>query len=150
MSKTKFLVAGLAAALAMAGVATAQGADPIATRQALMKQNGKDTKALAAYLKGETPYDAAKATALFTDMHDVASKFGNYFPPTSKSGGKTEAAPAIWDKPGEFKAALAKFQKNTQAAADAKPATLDAFKVQFGAVTSNCKSCHEAFKVKEQ
>ena len=31
----------------------------------------------------------------------------------------------------------------------AKPPTLADFGKQFGAVTSNCKSCHESFRVKK-
>ena len=148
MRISKTLVAGLA--LAIAAAATAQGTDPIAQRQAIMKQNGKDTKALAGYVKGETPYDAAAVTALFAEMNAGASKFGGLFPATSKSGGKTEAAPAIWEKPADFQAAVAKFQADTLAAANAKPATVDDLKIAFGKVTANCKSCHETFRVKAQ
>ena len=135
--------------IALAAPALAQG-DPIATRQALMKQNGKDTKAGGEMLKGVTPFDAARAQAIFAGMNDVANRFGNHFPKGSETGGDTEAAPAIWTKPGAFKAALAKFQKDTAAAAAAKPATLAAFGQQFGAVTANCKSCHEAFRIKKE
>ncbi len=140
----------LAATMTIAAAAPALAADPIAARQAIMKQNGKDTKALVGFLKGETPYDAAAVTALFTSMNAGAKAFGTNFPPTSKTGGKTEAAPAIWEKPAEFKAAVAKFQADTGAAAAAKPASLDAMKPLFGQVTANCKSCHESFRVKEQ
>lgn len=146
MSRTFFAAALI---VALAAPALAQGGDPIATRQALMKQNGKDTKAGGEMLKGVTPFDAAKAQAIFTGMNDVANKFGNYFPKGSEKGGDTEAAPAIWAKPAEFKAALAKFQKDTAAAVAAKPTTLAAFGQQFGAVTANCKSCHETFRVKK-
>lgn len=141
----------LAAALliALTAPALAQGSDPIATRQSLMKQNGKDAKAGGEILKGVMPFDAAKAQAIFTEMNDVANKFGNYFPKGSETGGDTEAAPAIWTKPADFKAALAKFQKDTSAAVAAKPTTVAAFGQQFGAVTANCKSCHESFRVKK-
>jgi cytochrome c556 len=145
---TPKLLAVLTAVTAITAPAVAQSLAPIEARQALMKQNGKDTKAGAAMLKGEVPFDAARATAIFKSMNDVSMKFGNHFPPDSKTGGDTEASPAIWTKPGEFKAALAKFQKDTATAVAAKPTNLDAFKEQFGAVTANCKSCHEAFRVK--
>jgi cytochrome c556 len=139
----------LGLSVAMAGAAVAQPADPIATRKALMKQNGKDIGAAMKMIKGEEPFDAAKAQAIFASMNGVAMKFGNYFPPTSKTGGETEAAPAIWEKPAEFKAAVAKFQTDTKAAMAAKPATLDAFKASFGPVAGNCKSCHESFRIKK-
>jgi cytochrome c556 len=139
----------LAATVALAGAAIAQPADPIATRQALMKQNGKDIGAAMKMVKGEEPFDAAKAQAIFTNMNSVAMKFGNHFPAGSNTGGNTEAAPAIWEKPAEFKAAVAKFQADTKAAMAAKPATLDAFKAQFGTVAGNCRSCHEGFRIKK-
>ena len=99
-------------------------------------------------LKGEVPFDAAKAQAIFAGMHSVAAKFGNYFPAGS-GGGDSEAAPAVWEKPAEFKAALAKFEKDTAAAMAAKVTTKEAFGQQFGMVTANCKSCHETFRIKK-
>jgi cytochrome c556 len=139
----------LGLSLAMAGAAVAQPADPIATRKALMKQNGKDIGAAMKMIKGEEPFDAAKAQAIFASMNGVAMKFGTHFPATSKTGGETEAAPAIWEKPADFKAANIKFQNDTKAAMAAKPATLDAFKAAFGPVAGNCKSCHESFRIKK-
>lgn len=143
------MVAMMALAGMTAGAALAQPADPIAQREALMEQNGKDTKAGAALAKGETPYDPAVAEAIFKRMNAVAMKFGGLFPKGSETGGKTEASPAIWQKPAEFKAALAKFQQDTAAAAAAKPQTVEAFRPLFGQVAGNCKSCHEAFRVKK-
>jgi cytochrome c556 len=142
------IVAAALLAAALAAPALAQ-ADPIAARQTLMKSNGKDTKAGAAMLKGEVPFDAAAGQAIFARMNDVAGKFGNYFPKGSETGGDTEASPAIWAKPAEFKTALVKFQTDTAAAMAAKPATQAEFGKQFGAVTANCKSCHEAFRIKK-
>jgi cytochrome c556 len=137
----------IVAALAFAAPALAQGG-PIETRQALMENNGRDAKAGGDMLKGTSPYDAARAKAIFASMNDVANKFGAQFPATSKTGGKTEAAPAIWEKPAEFKAAVTKFQADTAAAMKADLSTQAAFGAQFGKVTANCKSCHESFRIK--
>ena len=142
----------LITAFALAVVAlplAAQPADPIAQRQAMMKQNGRDTGAGAKMLKGEVPFDAAMAMKIFKEMNDSSKKFGGLFPKGSETGGDTEAAPAIWAKPAEFKAAVMKFDADTAAAMAAKPATLDAFKAQFISVTGNCKSCHEGFRIKK-
>jgi cytochrome c556 len=139
-------------AIALAALAVplaAQPADPIAARQAIMKQNGRDTGAGAKMLKGEVPYDPASAMVIFKNMNDSVKKFGALFPKGSETGGDTEAAPAVWTKPAEFKAALMKFEADTKAAMAAKPATLDAFKAQFITVTGNCKSCHEGFRIKK-
>lgn len=147
MIRARIIAASLAAATLIAAPVLAQGG-PIEQRKAMMKSNGGDTKAGADMLKGVTPYDAAKAKAIFTNMHDVASKFGGLFPANSKTGGKTEAAPAIWEKPAEFKAAVAKFEADTGAAMAAGLSTKEAFGAQFGKVTANCRSCHESFRVK--
>lgn len=147
MSAKPILAAALV--LALAAPALAQGVASIEARQKLMKANGADTKAGVGFLKGETPYDAAKAKMIFTNMHSVATKFGGLFPADSKTGNKTTAAPAIWSEPAKFKAAVAKFEADTKTAMSANLDTPDAFKAQFGAVTANCKSCHEAFRIKD-
>ncbi|KPF58623.1 hypothetical protein IP88_16450 [alpha proteobacterium AAP81b] len=141
------LAAGLSAVLAVA--ATAQPADHIKARHELMEQNGKDTKAGFAMVQGKTPFDAAAALAILTRMNGVANNFGKHFPKGTETGGGTEAAPAIWEKPAEFQAALAKFQKDTAAAVAAKPADAAALGQVLGTVAANCKSCHESFRVKK-
>lgn len=131
----------LPAALASAG--------PIEDRQTIMKGNGRDTKAAGAMLKGETPFDAATANTILANYAAGAKVFGKHFPMGSKTGGDTEAAPAIWDKPADWKAALAKFQTDTAAAVAMKPTDAASFGKAFGMVTANCKSCHEAFRIKK-
>ncbi|MAU95771.1 MAG: cytochrome C554 [Fulvimarina sp.] len=140
-------VLALSGAAILAGPALAQNLDAIKTRQELMKDNGKAAKEAGAILKGEAEFSADKATEIFTRMHDIAVKFGDHFPEDSKTGGDTEAAPAIWEKPAEFEAALVKYQDDTQAAIDAAPQDVDAFKQAFGQVAQNCKGCHEDFRI---
>jgi cytochrome c556 len=147
MHFTKFLIAGVLAA-SVVTPALAQPGEAVAKRQKLMDQNGADAKLGGQMLKGEVPFDAGKAQAIFTNMHGVAKTFGKHFPPGSV-GGKSEAAPSVWEKPAEFKAALTKFQQDTATAMAAKVTTKEAFGQQFGAVASNCKSCHEAFRIKK-
>lgn len=147
MISPKILAAAVLATAIVAPV-VAQPGDPVAMREKLMEQNGKDAKLGGQMLKGEVPFDAAKAQGIFASMHGVATKFGNYFPAGSNSA-KSEAAPAVWTKPAEFKAAVAKFEKDTAAAMAAKVSTKEAFGQQFGMVTANCKSCHEAFRIKK-
>ena len=70
-----------------------------------------------------------------------------YFPDRPKPGEETTAGPAIWDKPADWKAAIAKFGADSKAALDA---TKDqaSFGAQLEIVTKNCASCHEGFRVK--
>ena len=130
--------------------AGAQNTDPIKQRQELMKKNGRSAKGASEMIKGEAAFDPATAATIFTEMHDVAMEFGDYFPEDSKTGEKTEAAPAIWERPAEFQAALVKFQEDTQAAIDAAPQDLEAFRQAFGRVAENCKGCHEDFRIDKE
>lgn len=141
----------LAAALVTAALlpAVAANADPIKERQGIMEANGKAAKKGGAMLKGDTPFDAATAAKVLADFAAGAKAFGKLFPAGTDKGGDTEAAPAIWAKPTEWKAALTKFETDTAAAVAMKPADAASFGKAFGMVTANCKSCHEAFRVKK-
>ena len=146
----KIKVLAALGALALAPLvlpAAAQNTGVIKERQEAMKAVGKSAKTAGQMLKGEVPFDPATAAELFATMHASAEKFGGLFPEDSKTGEKTEAAPAIWEKPEDFKAKLAKFDGDISAAIAAKPADLDAFKAAFQAVGANCKGCHQEFRV---
>lgn len=141
----------LAAVLATAVIlpATMATAGPIEDRKAIMKGNGRDTKMAGDMLKGVVPFDAAMANKILANYAAAAKAFPAHFPANSKTGGETEAAPAIWDKPADWKAATAKFQADTAAAVALKPADAASFGKAFGMVTANCKSCHEGFRIKK-
>jgi cytochrome c556 len=136
--------------VAVAAIATTPllAADPIKAREEIMEANGKAAKAGGAMLKGEVPFDAAKANEVLATFAAGAKPFGKHFPKGSDQG-KTEAAPAIWEKPADWAAALAKFEKDSAAAAAMKPATQADFGKAFMMVMGNCKSCHESFRVKK-
>lgn len=127
--------------------ASAQNLDVIKQRQEAMKKIGGAAKSAGQMLKGEVAFDASKAAEVFTVMASNAEIFSTAFPEDSKTGGETEAAPAIWAKPEEFKAKLVKFEGDIDAAAAAKPDSLESFKTAFGGVAQNCKGCHEEFRV---
>ncbi|MCU0891605.1 MAG: cytochrome c [Sandarakinorhabdus sp.] len=127
---------------------TAATAGPIEERQAIMKANGRDTKMGGDMLKGATPFDAATANKILANYAAAAKAFPAHFPAGSNTG-ETEAAPAIWSKPADWKAATAKFQADTAAAAALKPTDAATFGKAFGMVTANCKSCHEGFRIKK-
>uniref|UniRef100_UPI00286D9645 cytochrome c n=1 Tax=Sandarakinorhabdus sp. TaxID=1916663 RepID=UPI00286D9645 len=95
------------------------------------------------------PFDAAMANKILANYAAAAKAFPAHFPASSKTGGETEAAPAIWDKPADWKAATAKFQADTTSAAALKPTDAAGFGKAFGMVTANCKSCHEGFRIKK-
>jgi len=136
------------AAIAIGVTAVAAQSDPIATRKAVMKENGAQTKAGAAMAKGEAPYDQTKAQAIFANYIDVAAKMPALFPPTSKTGGDTAALPAIWDNKADFEARFKKFGDDAKAA-QASVKDLDTFKATFTNVTKNCGGCHELYRAKK-
>lgn len=147
IARTLVIALALAGPLAALGVAAAQNLDVIQQRQAVMKQNGRSAKAANALIKGETPYDAAAALQILQTLNADTKTFVTLFPEDSKTGGKTEASPAIWEKPAEWKAANDKMIADTQAAIDAKPADVAAFKTAFATVAANCGGCHKQFRV---
>jgi cytochrome c556 len=135
------------AALAL-GVSVAAAQDPIAARRALMKNNGDQAKAGVAMIKGEAPFDLAKAQAILAAFQDTATKAPALFPDNSKTGGDTAADPKIWDNKTDFNAKMAKFGDDSKAAA-ASVKDLDTFKAAFPTVGKNCGGCHELYRIKK-
>ena len=132
-------------ALSMLAAATAAFAqsDPIAARKALMKAQDDQARIAVRMMRGDAPFDTAKADAVFKAFADTTEKFGTLFPDNSK----TKAAPAIWTDRAGFNAAIAKFTKDVNDNR-AKTKTLDEFKVAIGAVGSNCNACHDKYRAK--
>jgi cytochrome c556 len=143
---TVFAVAALA--VAFGATATIAQPDPIAARRAIMKGNGAEAKVGAAMVKGEQPFDLAKAKKVLATYEDAAGKMPNLYPANSKTGGETTAAPKIWEDMAGFKAAFTKFGTEAKAA-QAAVKDLDSFKAQFGAVMKNCGGCHETYRIKK-
>jgi cytochrome c556 len=136
------------AAIAIGVTAVAAQSDPIAARKALMKEQGAQTKTGGGMAKGEAPFDLAKAQAIFTNYIDTAAKMPELFPPTSKTGGETTAAPKIWEDMAGFKAGFAKLSTEAKAA-QSSVKDLDSFKAAFGGLTKKCGGCHETYRVKK-
>lgn len=118
-------------------------------RQKVMDALGAHAGAIAAMVKGQVSYDhlAAQADALAATAPMVRDVFPDNSGPLDYQ--KTDALPAIWDKPEEFKKAVDKFE----AAAAAFPAAAksgDKAKVlaAFKELGGSCGNCHEHFRVK--
>lgn len=138
------------AALVVAGatLAYAQGAatGPIADRKAAMKGIGGANKSLGDMAKGDVPFDAAKVAAAYKTMEDNFTKAKSLFPDNAKTGGDTQALPAIWEKKADFMARLDK------AAADAKKTAasvkdLASLKTNHGEFAKGtCGGCHKDYR----
>jgi cytochrome c556 len=136
----------MAVSMFAAATAALAQSDPIAARKALMKAQDEQTRIAVRMMRGDAPFEAAKAEAVFKAFADTTEKFGTLFPDNSKTG-DTKAVPAIWTDRAGFNAAIAKFTKDVNDNR-AKTKTLDEFKVAIGAVGGNCNSCHDKYRAK--
>lgn len=154
------LVAGLAACgnetpaeQAPADAVPAAGApSAIKERQDNFKAIGKAFKAVRAELEKDTP-DFGVISTNANEINTLGAKIEGYFPAGTsvEDGYKTEALPAIWAKPEEFKAANQKLldesAKLSTVAADGDKAAVTA---QVMALGGACKGCHEKFRVDDE
>ena len=142
----RMVLAGLAI-VAAAGAGLAAD-DPLAARQALMKANGKDTKAVFDIVKGAAPFSLETVQTALNQYIETAEKGPALFPEGSDKG-KTEALPAIWKNKADFEARFAKLGEDSKAALAAikDQAT---FKANYQPVLKNCNGCHETYRAKEQ
>lgn len=135
-------------AIAVGATAVVAQSDPIAARKQLMKDLAGATKTGAMMVKGEAPFDQAKAQQVLTTFVDVSAKMPNLFPENSKTGGETAALPAVWTNAADFKARFDKMG-NEAKAAQGSVKDLDTFKGAFGGLTKNCGGCHETYRAKK-
>jgi cytochrome c556 len=122
--------------------------DPIAARKALMKANGQSAGNLSKMVKGEAPFDLDTTKKAFATFEDAAAKMPNLFPPDSKTGGETTAAPKIWEGTADFKARFVKLGNDAKAASGSVK-DLDTLKTTFPELAKNCGGCHELYRIKK-
>lgn len=136
----------LAATVLLGGItALVAQSDPIAQRKELMKSNGSHAKGVNQMVKGEEPFDAAKANAAFTAWHENAKRLPGLFASPPPAGADTRALPKIWESKADFEAKAAALAK---AAADGqgKAKSLDELKASYPAVSKACGDCHDAYR----
>ncbi len=143
MMRSVFVALGLAVGVS----AVLAQANPISERRDTMKAVGAATREGAAMAKGEAPFDAAKAQAVFKAYGDAAKKMPGLYPDSAKTGGETTAAPKIWEDQAGFKAAFVKFEADATKGAAATD--LAGFRTAFGDATKNCGACHEVYRIKK-
>ena len=143
---TRKLVLIAAMALAVGGVARADGVDPILTRQAgldLLAGNFAGIKAVVV-AGGDVKTLEAPAKAI--------QKWGALFPtlfPAGSGTGNTKAAPEIWtDMDGFKKDAMALSAAGEKLAAAAKAGDATAVAAAFKETGEACGACHKAYRLK--
>jgi cytochrome c556 len=137
------MLAGVA--VIASGIAVAQ--DAIANRRAMMKAIGGAMKQSVQMVKGEAPFDPAKAKANMDVMADWHG-FSRHFPKGSETGGETTAAPKIWQQFEDFDARGRKMAADAARTAAAAGEGIEAFKASFGDVARSCKNCHQDYRTK--
>jgi len=127
------------------GVALADS-DAIAQRKELMKGDGAATKKLVDMVKG-APFDLPTVQTSLKTFIAAAAEEPKLFPDDSKSGGGTNALPAIWENKADFNARFEKFGKDAEAALTTITDEAS-FKANIRSVLQNCGGCHELYKAK--
>ncbi|NNF80612.1 MAG: cytochrome c [Rhizobiales bacterium] len=147
--KTTYIKVAAFCVASLVGTTTSIASDPIANRQAMMKNVGASMRVAGGMAQGKIPFDSLAAELAMRVMNSSAAGLSSLFPDNSKTGGDTEAAPKIWEDKAGFDALTAKFQEASAAAITAAKAGEGDFKAAFGAVAKNCKACHQDYRIKK-
>lgn len=141
----KFLTGALLAAALFTTDAFAQS-DVIEKRQAAMKNNSADVKAIKAAVESK---DYATIETKAKDIMGTAEKIPSLFPKGSTKG-KTKAKAEIWENNDDFVKHAKTLGKSAGELAAAAKAKNDAeVGVKLKAVGDTCSSCHKQFRAEK-
>ncbi|MGD9785667.1 MAG: cytochrome c [Hyphomicrobiaceae bacterium] len=141
----KSAAAALAVLLVGLPPASAQNADAIKQRQALLKEMGKAAKLPGQMLKQEIPFDLAAVKAALAVFQSNPPKVAALFPDDSKTGAETEALPVIWENKADVEQRFAKLAADAKAA-EAAITDEFAFMEEMPKVMGNCGGCHKKYR----
>lgn len=146
---TRMLVTIIALALFSITSAFAQNVEVIKERKDLLGQMGKAAKNPGKMMKQEIPFDAAAVQTALDTIIANAPKIAKLFPEDSKTGGKTEALPALWENKDDV---LERFEKLVADAKAAKDSVSDEFEFMetWPKVAGNCGGCHKKYREKKE
>src|SRR5687768_14245519 len=116
-----------------------------------MESIGDATKAAGRTLKSGAP-DLAVIRSTAATYTRLAPQVPSWFPPgTGPDVGKTDALPAIWEKPQDFQQKARDFQAAVKTFdAAAKSGDMPAITKAFGGVGKSCKACHDSYRAKDE
>jgi cytochrome c556 len=121
-------------------------ADVIEKRQALMKNNSENTKAIKAAVESK---DYATIETKARDIMGNAEKIPSAFPKGSTTG-KTKAKAEIWEKSDDFSKAAKNLGKAANELANAAKAKDDAaLTTKVKELGDACGACHKAFRAEK-
>jgi cytochrome c556 len=147
MNLQKILMAGIFGALTLAvSTEVFAQADVIEKRQAAMKSNSANVKAIKAAIETK---DHATVETKAKDIMGTADKIPSLFPKGSTTG-KTKAKPEIWEKSDDFAKNAKNLNKAAADLASAAKAGNDAdINVKVKALGEVCNSCHKEFRAEK-
>ncbi|MCB1503669.1 MAG: cytochrome c [Hyphomicrobiaceae bacterium] len=144
---TRLTLAALVASTAILATTglSAENLEAIKARKALLKEMADATKEPGAMLKQEKPFDLAAVKQALAKYQENAPKIAKLFPEDSKTGGDTEALPAIWENKDDF---VKRYEKLAADAKAAEAAITDEFSFmdEFPKVAGNCGGCHKKYR----
>ena len=139
-------IVAAAAAIAVGATAVyAQNLDAIKARKDSMKALSAAAKGPGGMMKGEVPFALPTIQASLKAFQEQSDKAKALFPDNAKTGGETEALPAIWEKKADFDAKWVKFSADAKAAEGAIKDEAS-FKAEWGKVMSSCGGCHKEYR----
>lgn len=109
-----------------------------------MKALGGAAKSTGAMLKGEAPFDLAKAQAAGQIVADKAALIPGLFPEGTNAG-KSEALPIIWTDWAGFTAAANLLGERASVLASAE--NQKAAGAAFGGMIKACGGCHKTYRL---
>lgn len=127
---------------------TADVNDPVTLRINIMQNVGASAGLAAGMMKGKIPFDPFAAKAALTTINTAALGMSGLFPAGMPENMRSTAGPAIWTDPAGFKAAIAKFIEDSTEVNVFPPETVEELQAAFAVVGSNCKSCHQNYRIK--
>ncbi|MFT3931014.1 MAG: cytochrome c [Spongiibacteraceae bacterium] len=150
------LALSLIAGAVSAQQAAAPGPNParqaIEARKAVFTLIANNFKPIGDTLQGKKPYEAADIQKRSARVAFLSEFIAETLPEVSNTGlPDTKAKAEIWSDRAGFDKKLNEFREHaaTLAKVSATETTAsDAFKTAAAAVGQDCKSCHEAYKVK--
>lgn len=141
----RFIASAAVVVALFSTAAFAQNLSVIKEREEHFEAMGKASKAPGAMFKGEAPFDLAQVQAALKVYQEKAAILPKLFPDDSKTGGDTEALPAIWEKKADFEERFVKFAASAKAA-EGSITNEETFAAVWKDVVGNCSGCHKAYR----
>lgn len=142
----------MVAVLAGAGVAVSHGGATgvVKARMEAMKEMGDRMKALAAMVRGRTPFDAASAKEAADAIAVHARDVPRLFPKGSRHG-PSEAVEKIWLEWPQFVAEAKNLEDRADAFGRLTGTAMSGTDLgrAFGDIGRSCKSCHGRYREKK-